>query len=31
MKKKKNDLFINLSPYYKKDVEDLGEEIHKKF
>ena len=27
----KNDLFINLSPYYKKDVEDLGEEIHKKF
>ena len=24
------DLFINLSPYYKKDVEDLGEEILKK-
>ena len=25
-----NELFINLSPYYKDDVEDLGEEILKK-
>ena len=25
-----NELFINLSPYYKKDVEDLGEEILQK-
>lgn len=25
-----NELFINLSPYYKKDVEDLGEEILRK-
>ena len=24
-----SELFINLSPYYKKDVEDLGEEILK--
>ena len=24
-----NELFINLSPFYKKDVEDLGEEILK--